>query len=107
MFTWEPEQQKTFNAIQHALFNVTLMVHPQPNRLFTIDCNAAAQELGNGLQQRDEQGRERPICFSSRVFKPNEREWATTKHEGLCCGMDVRNVTCVYQRVPNLSAHRP
>ena len=57
------------------------MAHPQPGQLFLVDCDAAATGLGAVLQQQDKQGREYPICFASRVLRPNERKWSTTELE--------------------------
>ena len=80
-FQWGAEQEEALESIKEALINATAMTHPQPGLPFIIDCDAAVQGLGAVLQQRDSEGRERPICFASRVLRSNERKWPITELE--------------------------
>lgn len=57
------------------------MAHLQPGLPFIIDCDTAVQSLRAVLEQRDDEGRERPICFASRALRPDERKWFVTELE--------------------------
>ena len=79
-FEWGEEQERAFEQLKAALTAPTFMAHPRPGLPYVIDCDAAMEGLGAVLSQKVG-GQERPICYASRVLRPNERKWSTTELE--------------------------
>lgn len=52
-FGWEPDQQRAFEDIKHALCTATLMRHPNSRKPFINDCDASLIRSGAALHQRD------------------------------------------------------
>ncbi|KAL8424712.1 hypothetical protein Efla_001289 [Eimeria flavescens] len=78
---WTNTKQETFDKIKRAVAEVAGLAHPRPGKPCVIDCDACKDGLGAVLAQADEQGKERPIAFASRVLPPNKSLWATTELE--------------------------
>ena len=79
-FVWGDEQERAFEQLKTALTAPTFMAHPRPGLPYVIDCDAAMEGLGAVLSQKVD-GHERPICYASRVLRPNERKWSATELE--------------------------
>ncbi|KAL8272791.1 hypothetical protein Esti_003265 [Eimeria stiedai] len=80
-FEWIDSKQDAINTIKRAILEVAKLAHPQPGKPFIIDCDACEDGLEAVLAQADEQGREHPIAFASRLLRPNESRWPTMELE--------------------------
>ena len=79
-FLWGDEQERAFQELKAALTAPTFMAHPRPGLPYVVDCDAAMEGLGAVLSQKVD-GHERPICYASRVLRPNEKKWSVTELE--------------------------
>ena len=82
-FTWGPEQAQAYDALRQALVEAPTLVHPDFSKPFIVDSDASQVALGGVCSQLDEHGREHPVAYASRNLSPSERNYATTKREGL------------------------
>ena len=80
---------KGFQALKSALVNAPLLVTPDFTKPFLIISDASKRFLGGVLCQRDEEGVERPVAFTSRPLRGSELNYAISDAEGLamvhCC----------------------
>ncbi|KAL8440058.1 hypothetical protein Efla_004042 [Eimeria flavescens] len=78
---WNYSEQGASHHIKRAVVEVARLVHPAPDEPFLIDCDACKDGPGAVPAKADEQERERPIAFASRLLRPNESRWTTTELE--------------------------
>ncbi|GMG18210.1 unnamed protein product [Phytophthora fragariaefolia] len=72
---WNAEHQHAFEAIKDSLFNTPILALPDPDRPFSVVCDASDFAIGCTLLQADAEGRERVIAFESRQLKAAEKNY--------------------------------
>ena len=83
-FSWTPQCTDAFRHLKTALSSAPVLLYPrfQPDApRFVLDVDASGVGLGAVLSQADEEGRERPIAFASRLLSSTERRYSATKLE--------------------------
>lgn len=65
-FTWGEEKQAAFEDTKQAITQEILKKHSDSTQPFLIDRDALIIGPGAALHQRDAQGKEYPVAFSSR-----------------------------------------
>ena len=93
-FHWTPECQRAFDMLKSKITSPPVLIHPDPNRSFTLWTDASTTGLGGVLCQVDDHGCHRPIHFLSAKFTTAQRKWSTYERE-------------FYAIVKSLSVFRP
>lgn len=70
-FEWGPEQQASFETLKLKVVEAPILVHPDFKRDFYIHCDASNYGVGAILKQKDDEGRERVIAYTSRILQPH------------------------------------
>ncbi|GMF55629.1 unnamed protein product [Phytophthora fragariaefolia] len=72
---WNAEHQHAFKAIQDSLLHAPILALPDPDRPFSVVCDASDFAIDCALLQADAEGRERVIAFESRQLKAAEKDY--------------------------------
>ncbi|GMF15655.1 unnamed protein product [Phytophthora fragariaefolia] len=72
---WNAEHQDAFEAIKESLLHAPILALPDPDRPFSVVCDASDFAIGCALLQADAEGRERVIAFESRQLKAAEKNY--------------------------------
>ena len=72
---WHAEHAIAFNAIKDSLLTAPILALPDPDRPFSVVCDASDFAIGSALLQTDADGRERVIAFESRQLKAAEKNY--------------------------------
>ena len=82
-FHWTEETEKAFQELKNAIMSDSLLIFPQFDRDFIVTCDASSTAIGGVVSQMDNNNRERPISFCSRVLKGAEKNYCTLDREAL------------------------
>ena len=84
-FEWNVKHEEAFQQLKNALCEQVVLQYPDMSREFEVSTDAS--DLGHGciLSQRDEQGRDRPVCLASKVFTENDKNWHIRDKEAFAC----------------------
>ncbi|GMF64258.1 unnamed protein product [Phytophthora fragariaefolia] len=84
---WNSEHQDAFEAIKESLLHAPILALPDPDRPFSVVCDASDFAIGCALLQADAERRERVIAFESRQIMAAEKtiQFMTTSY--LQCSM--------------------
>ena len=80
-FHWTLECQQAFENLRSSLGETTKLTLPNFKKTFRLACDASGVALGAVLSQMDDEGKERPIAFASRILSKTERKWGITERE--------------------------
>ncbi|GMF63327.1 unnamed protein product [Phytophthora fragariaefolia] len=69
------EHQDAFEAIKVSLLHAPILASSDPDRPFSVVCDASDFSIGCALLQADAKGRERVIAFESRQLKAAEKNY--------------------------------
>jgi hypothetical protein len=72
---WNTEHQDAFAAVKESLLHAPILALPDPDRPFSIVCDASDFAIGCALLQADAEGRDRVIAFESRQLKAAEKNY--------------------------------
>ncbi|KAE9067788.1 hypothetical protein PF010_g27325 [Phytophthora fragariae] len=72
---WDTGQQVAFEAIKESLLQAPILALPDPDRPFSVVCDASDFAIGCALLQADGEGHERVIAFESRQLKAAEKNY--------------------------------
>ncbi|GMF53879.1 unnamed protein product [Phytophthora fragariaefolia] len=78
---WNAEHQDAFEAIKERLLHAPILALPNPDRPFSVVCDASDFAIGCALLQADAEGRERVIAFESRQLKAAEKNYSVHDKE--------------------------
>jgi hypothetical protein len=70
---WNTEHQDAFVAVKESLLHAPILALPDPDRPFSIVCDASDFAIGCTLLQADTEGRDRVIAFEPRQLKAAEK----------------------------------
>jgi RNase H-like domain found in reverse transcriptase/Reverse transcriptase (RNA-dependent DNA polymerase)/Integrase zinc binding domain/PHD-finger len=82
-FVWTAECQQAFEALKQALVSAPCLRLPDWDRQFILHVDWSKQAVGAYLSQRDDEGREYPVHFASRLLTPAEQRYAPLEGECL------------------------
>ena len=80
-WTWNEEHEKAFVKINDEIKRVVELSHFKRNKEIRIICDASKQGLGAVLQQSQETGEWKPICFASRFLTDFEAKYSINELE--------------------------
>ena len=66
---WCNTKHEAFQAVKESLLHAPILALPDPDRPFSVVCDASDFAIGSALLQTDVDGRERVIAFESRQLK--------------------------------------
>ena len=72
---WSNTENSAFEAIKASLLKAPILALPDPERPFSVVCDASDFAIGSALLQPDANGRERVIAFESRQLKAAEKNY--------------------------------
>jgi hypothetical protein len=72
---WITEHEDAFGAVKESLLHAPILALPDPDRPFSVVCDASDFAIACALLQADAEGRERVIAFESRQFKAAEKNY--------------------------------
>jgi len=92
VFRWGPEEAAAFQALKAALISSPILAHPNYAAPFQLYTDASGIGLGAILSQRNAQGHEAVICYTSRQLRPEERNYSATELECLAIVWALRKL---------------
>ena len=66
-------EHEAFQVVKESLLHAPIRALPDPDRPFSVVCDASDFPIGSALLQTDVDGRERVIAFESRQLKAAEK----------------------------------
>ena len=72
---WDVVHDEAFKAVKESLLHAPILALPDPDRPFSVVCDASDFAIGCALLQADAEGRERVIAFESRQLKAAEKNY--------------------------------
>ena len=80
---WTEECTKAFNKLKNRLSTAPVLIPPDWSKPFEVHVDASNFTIGSVLSQKNEEGHDRPIYFSSRQLSGAEKNYSVTEREGL------------------------
>ena len=80
---WTEECTKAFNKLKNQLSTAPVLIPLEWNKPFEVHVDASNFAIGSVLSQKNEEGHDCPIYFSSRQLSGAEKNYSVTEHEGL------------------------
>ena len=87
---WESEQRKAFQQAKESLTSDCVLVHFDPAKQLILACDASPYGIGAVLSHRMDDGKDKPIAFSSRTLAPAEKKYSQLEKEGLAVIFGVK-----------------
>ena len=81
-FVWDSSCSTAFAALRAALIDVPILAFPTETGLYVLDTDASNFGLDSVLSQI-QNDQERVVAYCSRVLRPSQRRYCTTKREML------------------------
>ena len=78
---WGPEQDTILQLIKEKFLESVILHHPNFDKPFYLNCDASNISLGAELHQKDEEGNQLVVSFSSRVLNNCEWNYNVTEKE--------------------------
>lgn len=78
---WNDEATKAFHKLNEILTSEPVLTKPDFNKVFFVITDASIEGLGAILTQKDDEGREHPIIYSSRALQGSEKNYGVSKLE--------------------------
>lgn len=82
-FSWTDKQQKAFEKAKKLLSEDTVLAHYDPNLPVRLYCDASNEGIGAVITHVFPDKSERPISFTSRIFKKHETGYSVIDREAL------------------------
>lgn len=82
-FAWTKEADEAFETLKTRLTSAPVLITPDFDKPFVIQCDASKVGIGGVLAQEDEEGVERPISFFSYKLNKSQRNYSITELECL------------------------
>ena len=72
---WSNTDYDAFQAVKESFLHTPILALPDPDRPFSVVCDASGFVIGSAMLQTDVDGRERVIAFESRQLKAAEKNY--------------------------------
>ena len=80
---WNESAENAFQELKGKMCKDVILKFPDYANSFRLTSDASNSAIGGVLSQLDESGRDRPICFFSRVLNEAEKKYSTLEKEAL------------------------
>jgi hypothetical protein len=74
-WNWGEAQQHSFEKLKKALISAPLLIQPDFNKQFFIECDLSNFATGAILSQKDSEGKLHPVAFLYKSLSPAERNY--------------------------------
>ena len=88
---WGDTEHDALQAIKESLFHAPILALLDPDRPFSVVCDASDFTIGSALLRTDVDGRERVIAFESRQLKAAEKNYPVHDKELLAIVVEWRS----------------
>lgn len=88
-FKWNEQAQSAFEEIKKRLCSAPLLMHPNYEKPFIVQCDASFHGVGAVLAQLDDDNVERPIAYMSKKLNKAQRNYTVTEIECLAVVLAV------------------
>jgi len=82
-FSWNDDYKKSLDILKEKMVISPILVFPDWKKEFHVHVDASCIVFGVVLTQVSEEDLDHPIAFASRRLSKVEKNYSTTKHEGL------------------------
>ncbi|XP_067629120.1 uncharacterized protein [Eurosta solidaginis] len=89
-FVWNSEAQQAFEDLKEKLTSAPILLHPNYNKPFILQCDASQVGVGACLMQEDDNGQERPIAYMSQKLNKAQRNYSVTELECLAVVLAIK-----------------
>lgn len=98
-FVWTAEADYAFHALKTSLSTAPVLVHPDFEERFFIQCDASMNGVGGVLFQIKD-GEEHPIAFMSRKLNTAQRNYSVSELECLAAVLSIKQFRCYVEGMP-------
>ena len=82
-WSWHTKEEAAFQLAKQALHSDAVLVHFDSSKPLILACDASQYGIGAVLFHVFEDGREKPIAYTSRTLNPAEKRYSQLEKEGL------------------------
>jgi hypothetical protein len=82
-FLWTKECDELFQELKNKLITAPVLMLPKLDQAYFVSTDASRSGIAWTIQQKDEQGRLRPVLFGGRALKDSEKNYSVHYLEGL------------------------
>ena len=106
---WSEVHEQAFLKLKDHMTSNPILVAPNPNKDYILQCDATQTTVAGILSQLDDQGQERVIAYASRKLLPRERKYPTIQREllAICWCLEHWDQYVYGKHVDVFSDHRP
>ena len=79
----ERKKERAFKQLKADLCKEPCLKPPEPNKLYSLYCDASANAIGSVLMQCDAQDTSHAVAYFSRKLLPRKRAFSTVEREAL------------------------
>lgn len=80
-FIWDEDCEKAFKILKEKLTTSPILLHPDPQKPFIVECDASNYAVGSILSQKDDEGKLHPVAYYSRSLHDAEINYSITEKE--------------------------
>ena len=80
-FIWSEDCEKAFNELKIRLTSSPILLHPNPQKQYILECDACNVAIGSLLSQYDDDNKLHPIAYYSRSLNSAEINYSITDKE--------------------------
>lgn len=99
-FLWSVEAQQSFDGLKEALLNDPVLVNPDFQKHFFIQCDASKTGVGAVLFQKSEDDVDHPIAFMSKKLNAAQRNYSVTELECLAAVLAIKKFRAYVEGMP-------
>ncbi|KEP45803.1 putative Transposon Tf2-1 polyprotein, partial [Rhizoctonia solani 123E] len=74
-WTWGESEQGAFDGLKEALTTAPLLIQPNHNQPFFLECDSSDYATGAILSQKNQEGKLCPVAYLSKTLTPAERNY--------------------------------
>jgi hypothetical protein len=83
-FVWTKECEESFQELKEKLITAPVLMLPKLDQAYFVSTDASRSGIAWTIQQKDEQGRLRPVLFGGRALKDSEKRYNVHDLEEPC-----------------------
>ena len=87
---WGQEQKESFQTAKESLTSDCLLAHFDPAKKLVLACDTSPYGVGAVFSHQMDDGKDRPIAFSSQSLAPTEKKYSHLEKEGLAVIFGVK-----------------
>ena len=80
-FIWNESCNNAFLELKNRLTSSPILLHPDTQKPFIVECDASNYAIGSILSQKDENGKLHPVAYYSRSLSNTELNYSITEKE--------------------------